>query len=75
VITLPYWLLLLIVLVTVLLTGWLTVNHTMWMTGRMDAYDQGHDKDDFPWNWRIMLGAGAYFDWLTKKARKEGRIT
>lgn len=73
-ITLPWWLLVLLLLLVLAVTVWVTIHITMWAGGRLEAEERGGDKNDYPFSWRVVMGADIYFGWLEREARKDGRI-
>lgn len=73
-ITLPWWLLILVWLLSLAATVWVTIHMTMWAGGRLEAEElHGRSKEEFPWNWRVLVGAKAYFDWLTRRLAQQQR--
>lgn len=69
----PVWVFIVAMIALVLLTIIACSNVIPWMIMRLEVGERGSNGDEhFPWNWRVLMGASSYFDWLDRHQQKNG---
>ena len=71
-ITLPWVVFIILLVVVIYLTMWLTIGVVIWADKRDDVRKTGGDPDEFfPFNWRLLLGPEVYWEWVIRRLEEE----
>jgi len=71
-ITLPWWLLIVLLVVIIYLTMWITIGVGVWTDKRDVIRKQGGDPGKvYPFNYRLLLGPEIYWNWIIARLLAE----